>query len=201
VQDALIAGVIAAKHEARALRLRRLAVGFNWAHATDRKEAPSFWRYLHHHGGGVFAHAVDWVGLDVYPGTWGPAVDSAHLGQSTAAMMADALRALRRFYLPMAGFSPHVAIHVSENGYPTGPGRTPAMQETVMRAAIRTVERLRARYRITDYRWFDLRDADSASRSFEDQYGLLYDDYTPKPGFYLYRELIARYASAESRLQ
>ena len=52
-----------------------------------------------------------------------------------------------------------------------------------MRAAIGAVEANRSRYNITDYRWFDLRDADSASASFEDQYGLMTDDYTPKLGF------------------
>jgi hypothetical protein len=96
--------------------------------------------------------------------------------------------------MALAGLPRHVAIHISENGYPTGPGRTPAMQEAVMRAAIATVAALARRYNITDYRWFDLRDANSASGSFEEHYGLLYDDYTPKPGLALYRQLIARYS-------
>jgi hypothetical protein len=45
---------------------------------------------------------------------------------------------------------------------------------------------------VTDYRWFDLRDADSASSSFEDQYGLMTDDYAPKPAFATYRSLVAK---------
>lgn len=192
-KDALITGVIAAKHEARALGRAGLAVGFNWAYATDPGQS-DFWRYLHHHGGARFRHAVDWVGIDVYPGTWGPAIDSTRLGPAAAAMTGQALHALRHRYMPLAGLPRQVAIHVSENGYPTGSARTPAMQEAVMRAAIITVAALRSRYHITDYRWFDLRDANSASANFEDHYGLLNDDYTPKPAFALYRRLIAQYS-------
>jgi hypothetical protein len=44
-------------------------------------------------------------------------------------------------------------------------------------------------------RWFDLRDADSSSSSFESQYGLMRDDYSPKPAFGAYRALVARLSS------
>ena len=191
--DALIAGVIAAKHEARAIGHNRLDVGFNWAYGTGPGQA-SFFRYLRRHGGAAFARAVDWVGLDAYPGTWGPRIDPAQLGPATAAMMRDALHRLRARYMALAGLSRHVAIHVSENGYPTGPGRTQTMQETAMRAAITAVRAVSRRYNVSDYRWFDLRDASSASPSFQDEYGLLYDDYSPKPAFGLYRELIGAYS-------
>ena len=40
-------------------------------------------------------------------------------------------------------------------------------------------------------RWFDLRDSDSSAQSFEAQYGIMRDDYAPKPAFRTYRELIA----------
>jgi hypothetical protein len=60
-----------------------------------------------------------------------------------------------------------------------------------MRAGISAVERARLRYNVTDYRWFDLRDADSASTSFESQYGVLQDDYSPKPAYEVFRALVA----------
>ena len=60
-----------------------------------------------------------------------------------------------------------------------------------MRASIAVVNANRSRYHVTDYRWFDLRDADSSSSSFESQYGLMRDDYTPKAGFAVYRGLVA----------
>ena len=67
------------------------------------------------------------------------------------------------------------------------------MQRTVMRAAIGAVAAARARYGVSDYRWFDLRDADTTDPSFESHYGLTRDDYTPKPAFSTYRRLIARH--------
>ena len=60
-----------------------------------------------------------------------------------------------------------------------------------MRAAVTAVYRARVTYNVTGYRWFDLRDADSSSPSFESQYGLMRDDYTPKPAFAVYRKLVA----------
>jgi beta-glucosidase/6-phospho-beta-glucosidase/beta-galactosidase len=67
------------------------------------------------------------------------------------------------------------------------------MQVTVMRAGVEAVYRARSEYNVTGYRWFDLRDADSSSSSFESQYGLMYDDYSPKPAFAVYRQLIAEF--------
>lgn len=192
--DALVAGVIAAQREIGELAISQIKIGFNWAYAADPAEA-TFWRYLHRHGGGAFVRAVDWVGLDAYPGTWGPPIDASDLRHGTATMMHAALHRLRRHYMPMAHLPRRVAIHISENGYPTGPGRTPAMQVTVMRASIATVEALHREYNITDYRWFDLRDAYSHGTSFENEYGLLYDNYAPKPALHVYRQLIARYGS------
>jgi hypothetical protein len=92
----------------------------------------------------------------------------------------------------LAQIPARVALHVSENGFPTGPRRTEAMQSAALEAAIATVDATRATYHVTDYRWFDLRDADSSSGSFENRYGLLHDDYTPKAAFSVYRGLVAR---------
>lgn len=40
-------------------------------------------------------------------------------------------------------------------------------------------------------RWFSLRDANTASGQLENGYGLLHDDYTPKPAFAAYQQTIA----------
>ena len=188
-KDALIDGVIAAKNEIHSAGFQQIKVGFNWVYSIGRS-ATGFWRYLGQHGRGAFANAVDWVGLDIYPGTWGPPSDPRDLSRGTAVAIDAALRSLRQRYMPIAGLPPKVPLHVSENGYPTGPGRTEAMQVTAMRAAIAAVDSERANYNVTDYRWFDLRDADSASGSFESRYGLLNDDYSPKAAFAVYRDLV-----------
>lgn len=188
-KDALIQGVIAAKAAATASGFGQLKVGFNWAWATGPAQR-AFWHYLGRHGGKAFASSVDWAGLDAYPGTWGPSIGT-HLAHGTALGLNRALSALRSRYLPLAGIPATTPLHVSENGYPTGPGRTRAMQSSALQAAVHAVDAARTTYNITDYRWFDLRDSDSSSTSFEDQYGLMTDSYAPKPAFEVYRSLVA----------
>lgn len=190
-KDALIHGVIAARGEIRKHGFGHVKVGFNWAFATDAGERV-FWRYLGHHGGRRFVDDLDWVGLDAYPGTWGPALGKRGLTAETTSFIDGALHALRVTYMPLAGIPHKVPMRVSETGFPTGPGRTDAMQVTVMEAAVEAVYHARATYNITGLRWFDLRDADSSSSSFESQYGLMRDDYSPKPAFGAYRALVAR---------
>jgi hypothetical protein len=195
--DALIQGVIAAKSEARRGGFSQVAVGFNWAYASGPAET-AFWRQLGRAGGIRFRTSVDWVGLDVYPGTWGPRVAADGLEATTTKTMLASLGALRHRLMPLAGLSSSVPIHVSENGYPTGARRTEAMQVSVMRTSIAVVHANRSRYHVTDYRWFDLRDADSSSSSFESQYGLMRDDYTPKAAFAVYGKLVAALGAPRS---
>jgi hypothetical protein len=192
-RDALIRGVIAAHDLVRADHLHQVQVGFNWAYSTDQREH-AFWSYLRRVGGRRFVDALNWVGLDAYPFTWNspPAPGSpGGLAAGTASFIDGALKRLRSSYLPLAGIPHSVPLRITENGYPTGPGRTEAMQVTVMRAGIEAVYRARSTYNITGYRWFDLRDADSSSSSFESQYGIMRDDYSPKPAFAAYQQLVA----------
>lgn len=192
-EDALIRGVIAAKAEARENGFGRLAVGFNWAYSLERAER-SFWQRLGR-GGAAFRRSLDWVGVDVFPGTWGPRSAGRNLPAATTNTMRHALATLRNTFMRLARISWSVPLHVSENGFPTGPRRTEAMQSAVMRAAITAVNAYRATYHVTDYRWFDLRDADSSSTNFENRYGLLSDNYAPKAAFSVYRRLIATLGS------
>jgi hypothetical protein len=192
-EEALVQGVIAAKAQVRQAHLAHVGVGFNWAYANDAAET-TFWRHLGEMGGRRFAESVDWVGLDAYPGTWGPSLPGGKLAAATGRYLTEALGSLRNSYMPLAGIPSAVPLHVSENGYPTGPGRTDAMQVTVLRSAVTAAYRDRGKYNITGYCWFDLRDADSSSSSFQSQYGLMRDDYSPKPAFGAYRALLARLA-------
>jgi len=187
-RDALVDGVIAAKNEARRGGFGHLAVGFNWANQVGRSET-AFFSALRAKGGAAFADAVDWVGVDAYPGTWGPALPSGDLAAAVRSSTLRTLRTVRRTLLPRAGLA-RAALHFSESGYPTGPGRTEAMQQTVMRSVIRTLAETRETYGVEGFRWFDLRDADSANPSFESQYGLTRDDYSPKAAFWGYRDLV-----------
>lgn len=190
-RDALVQGVIAAKDEAARGRFGQLRIGFNWAYQLGPAEQ-RFWASLGRAGGRAFADAVDWVGLDAYPGTWGPPLRSPGRAADAARAMIEALHVLRHQFLPLAGLG-GAPLHISEAGYPTGPGRSARRQAQFLRAIAKAVSDNRREYGVTGFRWFDLRDADSASSSFESQYGLLRDDYRPKPAFRAYRRVIARY--------
>jgi hypothetical protein len=189
-RDALVRGVIAAKAEARHKRFRRLTIGFNWFYTNAPPSEQQLWSYLGRAGGPTFAQSVDWVGLDIYPGTFFPPVDTPG-GERDA--IVNALSALRNCYLPRAGIGASTPIHVEENGWPTDPPlRTYAQQVSVMQTMVRSFDDYRGTYDVSDYRWFNLRDADSSSLNFQQQYGLLDSSYRPKPAFAAYRRLVAQ---------
>jgi hypothetical protein len=190
-RDALIRGVEAAHRTARRQGYRQLEIGFNWFYRTDPSNEASFWGYLRDRGGRRFARAVDWVGLDAYPGTVFPPVPSP-VGSGFRDAMGDALGELRDCFMPVARLGRKVPIHVEENGWPTGPGRPEREQVTAMRQMVGAASDLRALYHVTDYRWFDLRDHNTSSANFQQHYGLLRDDYSRKPAFGVYRRLVRR---------
>jgi hypothetical protein len=194
-RDALVQGVIAAKDEARGRGYSWLTVGFNWVYRTDPANEDSFWSTLRDRGGPRFAAAVDWVGLDAYPGTFFPPAETPG-GERDG--MVSAMSQLRRCFLPKAGIPDRVPIHVEENGWPTGPGRSEEHQVEAMRLMVGAVQDFRGTYNVTDYRWFDLRDHSTASTNFQHHYGLLRDDYSPKPAFEAYRALVASLARREA---
>jgi hypothetical protein len=184
--DALVEGVIAAKDEAISRGLSELEIGFNWFYRTDPASEQGFWSGLGTRGGERFAAAVDWVGLDAYPETFFPPVNTSRRGSMT-----NAMSVLRECFMPLAGLGGSVPIHVTENGWPTAPNRSYAEQERALREMVLAVHDYRAVYNVTDYRWFTLRDSNSSDPNFQQQYGIMRDDYTPKPAFWAYRELIA----------
>jgi hypothetical protein len=188
-RDALIQGVIAAKEEARRRGYSQLRIGFNWFYRTDPGNEDGFWSYLRDHGGKRFRDALDWVGLDVYPGTFFP---PATPPDSTGDFVVNALSQLRDCFMDDAGIPESVPIHVEENGYPTGPGRSYADQRGALESMLGAVNTYRANYNVTNYFWFDLRDADSSSPNFQQQYGLMRDDYSPKPAYDAFRTLVSK---------
>jgi hypothetical protein len=186
-KDALIQGVIAAKAEARRLGYDQLEIGFNWLYRTDTSSERSFWDYLRDHGGRPFVSSLDWVGLDAYPGTFFPPSTAPGTERN---FIVNAL-SLLRCYSQSAGIPASVPIHVQENGFPTGAGRTYERQAQTLEAMVRAFHDFRGTYNVADYRWFNLRDAQTSSPNFQQHYGLMEDDYTPKPAFGAYRRLIA----------
>ena len=186
-RDALIQGVIAARAEADRIGARHLQVGFNWLYRMDTATERTFWEHLRDRGGPAFVRALSWVGLDAYPGTFFP--PSAAPGTERD-FVVNALDLLRRCYLPTARIPATTPIHVQENGFPTGPGRTYERQQQALETMVRAFHDFRGTFNVSDYRWFNLRDAETASPNFQQQYGLMTDAYQPKPAFGSYAALV-----------
>jgi hypothetical protein len=186
-REALVEGVVAAKDEARRRGLRRLEIGFNWFWRLDAATERAFWASLRQLGGRRFARSLDWLGLDVYPGTvFPPAL--APGGERDA--IVTALGTLRCF-ARSTGIPSSVPIKVEENGWPTEPPiRSYERQAELLESMVRTVHRFRGTFGVTDYRWFNLRDGDSDSRLLFQHFGLLESDYDRKPAFGRYRRLV-----------
>ena len=142
----------------------------------------------------AFSEALDYVGLDFYPDVFRPVPE----GQLPAAVE-GVLNHFRRVNLVAAGIGAAVPVRVTENGWPTGPGRSADRQAEVLETNVRVVGRLRAKLNITHYEFFLLRDGDSERPDMGAQFGLLRHDYAPKPAFEVYRRLIAEFSPADKR--
>ncbi len=184
VREAVVAGMLAAKDEARRQGYGHLRSGFN----VIPSFGDGFFASLREIGGEAWVESVDYVGLDCFPGVWmRPDASPTELGEAIVSLIAW----LRNDGLPEAGIPASVPIVIAENGWATGPGRPPERQAEALEQIIRAVDANRARYNVEGYTIFSLRDADSTKESPFAQFGILVDDYTRKPAFDVYRGLIA----------
>src|SRR4051794_21158268 len=106
-QAALVRGVLAAQRVKQRRGYDQLGIGFNWAYRADPNREANFWGYLRDHGGKAVSRAVDWVGLDAYPGTVFPPAEAP--GGERDGMVA-AMSQLRQCFMPIAGLGPRVPI-------------------------------------------------------------------------------------------
>ncbi|MHB8693539.1 MAG: hypothetical protein ACYDHH_20060 [Solirubrobacteraceae bacterium] len=190
--DAIAHGVPAARQAVVDAGRADVRIGFNWAAGMSPCTTEPFWSQLRQLGGASFTSAVGWVGIDVYPGTWSaPSMSTYPTASLVNDTITSSLRCLRTKHMVAAGLSSSVTITVAETGYPTDAARSEATQAAVLRATIASVESVQQTYGVTDLRWFSLRDANTGSHQLENGYGLLYDDYSPKPAFAAYQQVIA----------
>ena len=187
VTDALVAGIRTAKDKARNGGNPGLKIGCNSSplFGTDAE----FFTDLTRAGGGQLIDDLDYIGLDFFPDVFRP-IAPASLDGAVQAL----LGAHRRHRLAPAGLG-HLPLIITEHGWPTGPGRPASRQAEVLAAVIDVTSRNAEALNITGYIHHTLRDARSAGSGLFDQFGLMTDDYTPKPAFGVYRDLIdAHYA-------
>lgn len=186
--EALVAGVVSAK----AVAIRQgaeVTVGFN---AAPSFGDDPFWPRLGALATDDFRAAVDYVGLDFFPDVFRP-IPSERLDAAVSFVL-DGFRA----NLDAVGIPREVPIRITENGWPTGPGRPPERQSAVLEAVVRAVYARKDDLRIDGYIYHSLRDTDSANPtgSLMAEFGMMGDDYRPKPAFETYRRLIAELTEA-----
>ncbi|MGW5111516.1 hypothetical protein [Nocardia sp. NPDC004123] len=187
VRQAIIEGVRAARAEVDRLGLA-VRIGCNSTPIFD--PAQEFWTDLGRRGGREFAAALDYVGLDFFPDVFRPIA-----AESLEAAITAVVTAFRRESLAAAGIPATTPIHITENGWATGPDRSYARQAEMLGTVVRLVDGLAGELNITTYEHFGLRDSYSDQGDMNLEFGLLRSDYTPKPAFDRYRELIAEYST------
>jgi hypothetical protein len=192
-REALIRGIEAAHAEALRRGYTQLRFGFTYAYRLSPQGDADFFDYLRAHGGKPFLAALGFVGLDFYPGSVYPPAMAP--GDTYTAELAQAAGVLRECFMPAAGIGPRTPIWLTEDGVPTGV-LSDAQQAAALSELVTAAHAYSGTFGITDYRWFNLRDAASSGpetlvgATFASD-GLLRDDYTAKPSFAVYRELIA----------
>src|SRR5829696_1324343 len=194
VKDALVRGVIVADQELARMGRGDVQVGFTLMWRYTPQSDAQFWEDIGAKATPAFRRAVDYVGLQIYPGlVWPPA---PRPGVSAGAEVIEALTLLRRCYMPKASLGSDVDLWVSENGYATNLGRTEPDQATSLDSTVRALHAYSGELGISDYRWFNLRDNNSDGTDLFAAVGLLRDDYSPKPAFAGFRGLVGLFGVA-----
>jgi hypothetical protein len=182
VLRAIVAGVAAANDEARSCGFDHIRVGLN----TTPLFGPSrdFYAELIALGGHALIDGLAYIGLDMFPDVFRPLPDG-DVRSATRGLLAYH----RRDILEPAGLG-HLPIHITEHGWPTGADRTPDRQADVLQDVVGTIVLAHEELGVSVYELFSLRDADSSGPGLYHGFGIMTDDYTPKPAFEAFRRLI-----------
>lgn len=174
VLQAIAAGVSAALDE-RDRHPADVGVGVNVAGLAD----PAFWTEFANAIGPAVAR-LDYIGLDMFPDVFRPVPEAKLAG--ACGYLIERLRTVTTD----VGVPEHTPFHITETGWPTGDGRHEDTQarilQTVAHAVISTGQ-------VTVYEFFGLRDG-RTDGNWRTGFGLLRDDYTPKPAYEAVRRLI-----------
>lgn len=191
ILQVLVEGVVAAKKEIREKNLP-IKVGFGSVPESPAS-VPLFWENLSKVGDRDFIESLDFVGHNFYVDVFEE--KPLNLSEIIASVELT-LHNLRNKALAVAGIPPSVPIRIAENGWPTGRNpvanvdRSYERQMEVLEAVVKTIYNLRNELHISHYQFFGLRDADSSKENLFYQYGIMRDDYSPKPAYETFKKLI-----------
>jgi hypothetical protein len=191
ILQALVQGVITAKKE---ILERNLPIKIGLGSVPESPvSVPHFWENISKVGGKVFIDSIDFIGHNFYVDVF----EERPLGlDEISTSVEKTLRDLREKSLVSAGIPASVPIRVTENGWPTGKNpmsnveRSYEQQEKVLEIVIRTIYNLRKELNISHYVLFGLRDANSKKDDLFHQYGIMTDDYSAKPAYYIFKNLL-----------
>ncbi len=194
VRDAILRGIPEARSALDAIGRRDVELGFSYAFRSAPDSDDALFEELGARGSDRFRAAVDFVGLQAYPGLFWPPV--IRPGETAGSELLEGLVLLRSCYLPKARLGPEVDIAVTENGYATNLGHSAARQAAEVSETIAAVHRFSGTLGVSDYRYFNLRDNDSDGADLFAAVGVLDDAYREKPAFSALRDAVARYGRA-----
>jgi hypothetical protein len=195
--DALVDGMVAARAQLRRLGRPDVALGFSYAYRYLPDQDASFWKGIGARATPAFLAALDYVGVQLYPGLVFPPVLAP--GQTAGDATLDALALVRGCYMPLAKLGRGVQLWITENGYATNLGHTEAQQVRDLSSTIDAVHRYSGTLGVTDYRYFNLRDNRANGTDLFDDVGLVRAAYSRKPAFGAFRRLVRRYGVPVSR--
>lgn len=190
VDKALYDGVVFAKEFVRSHDYP-IKVGFNTVLSFN--PADDFWNRIGSNDYELFREAVDYVGLDFFPDVFRPLPDEGFPDNLKNAVK-HVLSHFRNTVSNTGKISPSVPIYITENGWATGAGKTYERQAVIVETIVRALNDTKAELNIERYELFGLRDTDSSNDNLFYQFGIVKDDYTPKPAFYTFRELIHEFS-------
>jgi hypothetical protein len=179
--EAIGAGVAAALEE-RDCHDAPVLVGVNAAGLPD----PAFWNQLTSAIGPHNARRLDYVGLDAFPDVFQPIPH-----QNLTAAVTFLLRRFRTVTTE-AGIPEATPIHITETGWPTGGRRTESTQAQVLATVADAV--IASGTGVRAYEWFGLRDG-LTTATWTARFGILRDDYAPKPAFATLQHLITSHTA------
>jgi hypothetical protein len=189
--DALVRGVVAARAELKKRGRPDVALGFSYAYRYLPDRDAAFWKGIGARATPAFLAALNYVGVQLYPGLVFPPVLTP--GQTAGDATLDALALVRDCYMPLAKLGRRVHLWITENGYATNLGHTEARQVSDLTSTVAAVHRYSGTLAVTDYRYFNLRDNRASGTDLFDDVGLVRADYSRKPAFGTFRRLVRRY--------
>ncbi len=197
VREAIVKGILAAHRKLRKIDRRDVELGFSFAWRFKPDNDRAFWEEIGARATPKFRRALDYVGLQIYPGLVFPPVPIP--GRTAGDETVEALTLLRDCYMPKAGIGLRTDLWVSENGYATNLARTEASQARDLQTTLDAVHAYSGTLGVSDYRYFNLRDNNSAGPDLFDAVGVLRDDYSQKPAFAVLHDAVSGYGERHRR--